>query len=508
MTTSDLQESAPEYASAAQLNDDRRRKIADLRRHTARGMLVNGAFDVTLVGLSALRGLMVAAFLSRSDYGIWGLLGLTMWIGLALKNQFGAGDKYVQQSEDDQELAFQRAFTVELIFAAWVAPIAAVAVVAFAAMTGHWVILAPGLLLLLTLPSIALQFPLSVFYRSMEYRRQRKLQAVDPVAAALVTVLLAVLGAGYWSLVIGVLVGSWSGAIVAVRACPYRLALRYHRGILRSYVRFSMPLLIAGLAGIAMFQVIYLVGNEALGLVDLGLFTLVGNFVQFTDQADSIVTQTLYPAIVTVRDRLTLLSEVFVKSNRLSLMWAVPFGVGLALFCTDLFRFVLGTKWLPAVPLLEIMGLVTAVHHVGYNWTAFFMVRGETRPIAVVAVVPVLTFIGFGVPLMYSNGLTGLGYAFAIGELVGLSMRAILLGRFFEDFRLLRHLVRGFLPTAVAVAPILALRAVYGQEHSLAAAVAVFMFYCGLTVLTTCALERQLLQEAAHYLIRRRVQPA
>jgi O-antigen/teichoic acid export membrane protein len=509
LTTAEIQGSAANLATGSNiLGDDRRRGIASLRRHTAQGMLVNSAFDLSLVGLSALRGLVVAAFLTRSDYGVWGLLGLTMWTALGLKNQFGAGDKYVQQSEDDQELAFQRAFTVEVIFAAAVGPIAAAIVVGFALISGHSSVLAPGLALLLILPSTALQFPLSTFYRRMDYRRQRTLQVVDPLGAAVVTILLAILGAGYWSFVVGVLFGSWSGAIVAVRASPYRLALRYHPGILRSYIQFSGPLLIAGLAGIAMFQVIYLVGNDALGLAGLGAFTLAGNFVQFTDQADAIVTQTLYPAVCTVRTRLELLAEIFVKSNRLSLMWAVPFGVGLSLFCEDLFRFAIGTKWLPAVPLLEIMGLVTALNHVGYNWSAFFMARGQTRPIAVAAVVPVAALIASGVPLMYSDGITGLGYAFAFGAVISLTVRGILLARFFQGFRLMRHLLRAFLPTFVAAVPILALRALEGREHSLVAALAVFALYVVLTVIATMAFERPLVREALGYLVKRRVQVA
>ena len=40
------------------------------------------------------------------------------------------------------------------------------------------------------------------------------------------------------------------------------------------------------------------------------------------------MTNTLYPAICAVRDRKDVLFEAFVKSNRLALMWALPFGFG------------------------------------------------------------------------------------------------------------------------------------------------------------------------------------
>jgi O-antigen/teichoic acid export membrane protein len=508
MTGLDAQAADATDVAKAYDDIDLTRGILDLRRHTARGMLVNSAYQLSLVGVSVLKGLVVAVFLTRAAYGLWGVLSLTLFTALSLKAQFGAGNKYVQQSDENQEHAFQQAFTVELIFTAAAVPLAATVVVLFSVISGNTAVLAPGLALLLLLPSVALQFPLTTFYRRMDYRRQRTLQAIDPIGGAVVTVALAILGAGYWSFVVGLIVGSWAGAIVALRASPYRVALRYHRGTLRSYVGFSAPLLVAAVAGLAMFQVIYLVGGPALGLAGLGAFTLVGNLVQFTDQADTIVTETLYPAVCAVRDRIELLSEVFVKSNRLSLMWAVPFGVGVTVFGADLVHYVLGNRWLPAVSLLEIMGLVTAVHHVGYNWGSFFMACGRTWPIAIGAVVPVAVVVGAGVPLMYSKGVVGLGYAFALGEAAGFVTRGVLLARFFNGFRLFRHLLRAFLPTIVAAAPVLGLRILNGSEHNWASALSIFILYVALTVSATIALEGPLLREAVGYLRRRRPQLA
>ena len=480
--------------------DSDRGQIADMRRHTARGMLVNGAFDLGLIGLTALRGLVVAAFLTRADYGVWGLLGLTMWTALMLKNQFGAGNKYVQQNEPDQALAFQKAFTVELIFALAVAPPAALVVVAYALISGHSFILLPGLVLLLMILGVALEFPFTAYYRRMDYARQRRLQAVDPVVSAVTVIALAIAGAGYWSFVGGVLAGSFAGAGVALAHSPYPLRLRFEAVTLRSYVSFSAPLLIAGLAGLTMFQVVYLVGNDAVGLAGLGAFTLVGNFVQFTDQADATITQTLYPAVCAAADRLETLAEVFVKSNRISLMWAVPFGVGLSLFCVDLFRYVIGARWLPAATLMEIMGIVTAVHHVGYNWGAFFLARGRTWPIAWGAVIPVLAFVALAVPLVYADGLTGLAIAFAGGELVSLGVRAVFLHRMFVGFRLESQLFSALLPSALAALPILGLRGLGLGERSLPGAIAMFALYVVLTLAATWLTERSLVVEALGYL--------
>jgi O-antigen/teichoic acid export membrane protein len=483
--------------------DDRLSGIGDVRRHLARGMLTNGVFQVLLLALTTARGLAVAAFVSRSDYGLWGLIGLTLWTGLGLKSQFGAGEKYIQQSDADQEGAFQRAFTIEVIFCAIAAPVAAAAVFGVSLATGNAKVFLPGFLLLLMLPAMALQFPVAAYYRRMDFRRQRLLLAIDPTVTSVATIGLAIAGAGYWSFVAGTLIGSSAAAVVVARSAPFPLRFRYERGTVREYVQFSLPLVFTGLGGLALFQVIYLVGSHAIGVAALGAFTLTGNLVQFTDQADSVVTETLYPAICAVKDRKALLSEVFVKSNRLSLMWAVPFGVGLTLFAPDLVRFAFGPRWHAAIPLLQIMGIITAVHHVGYNWPAFVKARGTTWPIAAASLAVALSTIAAAVPLMYGEGLIGLAHAFVIGEVVALITRGIVLRRFFDGVRILAHLVRAFAPTAVATALVLSARGITGETHHVGVALAAFAVYVIGTVAATVALERPLLHEALDYMLRR-----
>jgi O-antigen/teichoic acid export membrane protein len=502
-----VEEVRPALPDLAAGDRDRLAGIRDVRRHVARGMLTNGGFQVGLLALTAARGLAVAAFVTRSDYGLWGLVGLTLWTALGLKNQFGAGEKYIQQSEANQEQAFQRAFTIDVIFSCLTIPVAAAVVVGVAVGSGNPRVLLPGLVLLLMVPAMVLQFPVATFYRRMEFRRQRLLQSIDPVLTAVATVGLAVAGAGYWSLVAGTLIGSWTGAVVIAYLSPFQLRFRYDRGTLGRYARFSAPLVLNAVAVLALFQTIYLVGSHAIGVAGLGAFTLAGNLVQFTDQADTIVTATLYPAICAVKDRRALLSEIFVKSNRVSLMWAVPFGIGLTLFAPDLVRFAFGQRWVPAVGVLQVLGAVTAVHHVGYNWWAFVKARGLTWPIAAAGVAQSAVTAGAAVPLMYSHGVIGLAYAFAIGEVVGLLIRGVVMARFFEGVSILSHLARAFAPTAVAAIPVLVLRASH-PDHGLAAAILMFSLYAATTVAATWALEGPLVREAVGYMVRRGPQVA
>src|SRR5207249_18747 len=109
-----------------------------------------------------------------------------------------------------------------------------------------------------------------VFYRQMDFVRQRTLQAVDPVIAFVITVALAIAGAGYWSLIVGALAGTFAGAAVAVRACPYRFRFRLEWDTMRDYFGFSWPLVVARGEGIAVGQVALLIATRTIGLAAAG----------------------------------------------------------------------------------------------------------------------------------------------------------------------------------------------------------------------------------------------
>src|SRR5581483_8933822 len=73
-----------------------------VRVHAARGVLVNTAFDIGLSGLGLLRGLVLAALISSTAYGVWGILVVSLGV-LARLNLVGISDKYIQQDEPDQK---------------------------------------------------------------------------------------------------------------------------------------------------------------------------------------------------------------------------------------------------------------------------------------------------------------------------------------------------------------------------------------------------------------------
>ncbi|MGH6914730.1 MAG: oligosaccharide flippase family protein, partial [Geminicoccales bacterium] len=290
------------------------------RRLAARGVVINSGFLVALGTLNLLKAVIVAGFLTATEFGVWSIVVLAITI-VTVTKQVMVGDKYIQQQEPDQERAFQKAFTLELGSAAAMVVIVALLAPLLALAYGEPELVAPMLALALIMPGLALQSPIWVFYRRMDFLRQRLLTAVDPIVGFVITIALAAAGLGYWSLIVGMVAGSWVGAAVAIWHREYSLRLRWDGTTLRQYASFSWPLVVAVGAGLGIAQLSVFIGDAALGLAGAGAIGLAATFSAYTDRVDSVITQALYPAICRVADRKALLFEAFVKSNRLALMW-------------------------------------------------------------------------------------------------------------------------------------------------------------------------------------------
>jgi O-antigen/teichoic acid export membrane protein len=477
------------------------RPSGPLRRLTARGTLVNGAFLAALSLLNLVRSFVLAHELTREDYGIWGVILISLGTLLWLK-QAGVSDKYVQQDDTDQEDAFQRAFTLEAMFMGLFALLLAAVIPVMAVVYDRSDLVAPAVALMALFPAMILQAPLWVFYRRMDFVQQRLIQAVDPLVGFVVAVALAVAGAGYWSFVGGAVAGTWASAIVAVARSPYPLRFRYDRGTLGRYVSFSWPLVLAGGAGIVTAQGSIITSNAHLGIDAVGAITLAAAVSQFSDRVDQIVTGTIYPAICAVADRTALLHESFVKSNRLGLMWAMPFGLGITLFASDLVHFGIGDRWTPAIVVLQWFGATAALNHLGFNWDAYFRARADTRPIAVTSIAAIVVFCGAAIPLTLTDGLRGLAIGLAAQATVVVAVRGFFLRRLFAGFALGRYALRAIAPSIPAVGFVLLARALESGARTEGRAVAELALYIAVTATATFVFERDLLREARGYLAR------
>jgi PST family polysaccharide transporter len=471
----------------------------ELRVRAARGTIVNSAFMVGLAALGLIRRVAVAAFLTREEFGIWGIILATL-ITLVWLKQVGIGDKYIQQSEPDQEAAFQKAFTLELFLSCAYFAACAVALPAFALAYGQPDIILPGLVLATAVILTAFEMPTLIPYRRLQYARQRVLASVNPVVSIVATIGLAAAGFGIWGLVAGAMIGSVVGAAVCVVTSPYPLRLRFDRQTLREYVSFSWPLVGLGVSGLLVVQGTLLVANHSVGLAGVGVIGLATSIAMFSNRVDGIVSQTLYPAVCAVADRGERLFEVFEKSNRVALMWAMPFAAGVALFAADFVHFLLGERWEPAIGILAAVALSCGVGQLAFNWTVFMRALNRTKPMFVASLLNVAVFLLVSTPAIIAFGLTGYAIGFAATTVVQIAARTYYMRGLFSDFNALRQFARAVAPVVPAAAIVMSARLLTSGERSPEMALGELAVFSIAAVWFTYIFERSLVRELTGYL--------
>jgi O-antigen/teichoic acid export membrane protein len=316
-----------------------------------------------------------------------------------------------------------------------------------------------------------------------------------------VAVPLLLAGVGVWSLVIGPLCGNAAAVVAAWAVSPYRLRLRFDREATRRYLRFSWPIFVTSLAALLVAQAQVAVFGLSDGLVAAGWITLAATLTRYADRADQILATTIYPAIVRVRDRIAVQEELFAKANRLTLMWAFPFGAGLALFAGDLVGFVLGDEWHGAVVLIGGLAVAAGLQQLGYNWFSFYRARGSSWPQAVESAVFAGSFAVLAVPGELVWGSWGFVGGRIACTLCVLAVRRMYLRRLMPAARLWSVAARAVVPVAVATVPVLVLRlALQGHARTLAQALAELVLWLALLAAATARMERGLLAELRGYL--------
>ncbi len=477
---------------------------AQLRHRTLRGVAVTAGFLVLIDGLVVAQGLIVTRLLGPRAIGLYGVVSITV-ISLITLKRVGIDEAFVQQQEAEQEREFQYAFTLEFVLSVVMALIilAGAPLVALIYRDDRLTALMASLCYLPL--AFALQAPLWVFLRQMDYGRQRGLQALQPLISFMVTIpLAAATNLGVWSLVVGQIAGYIVAVAAAIAVSPYRLRFRYDRQVTARYVRFSAPILLTVVAGMIVVQGQVLAIKLHSGLAAAGYITLAVTLTRYIDRADTIVIGTIYPAICVIQNQRRALEEMYLKSNRATLIWVLPYAAGIVLFAPDLVHFALGPKWYPSIILLQGLAIVGAITQLGFNWFAFYRAHGNPRPQAIEVSAGTAAFLVFGIGGLLLDGFHGFVLGRIIAALVALAVRGVLIRRMLPGVRYRLLLAPTLPPLVLATAAALALRlALWGGHRSFWQALTEAVLFLGIYGVLAMRRERNLVAELFTALRRR-----
>jgi O-antigen/teichoic acid export membrane protein len=292
------------------------------------------------------------------------------------------------------------------------------------------------------------------------------------LCAFVVTVTLAFMLGTYTALVAGVLASALAGTILSFVMHVYRPSLSLVRW--RDVLRFSRWLLLSNLLHALYRRADSFFIGKLLGAGPLGVYTVAFEVSALPSELLVLpIRRALLPGYSALSRDIDVLRVVFVDSFGLMLLFVMPVAVGLALTADALVPILLGSRWLDAIPLIQILAFLGCFRACSSNISPLYVAlrRPElvSRTIAITAAI--------GVPLIvsgaYFGGLLGAAWmvtaAGAFNVVIAFTFAARLLRM--PAVRVFSPIWRTTLATAAMATPVLAIGLSWREADSTASAI-------------------------------------
>jgi O-antigen/teichoic acid export membrane protein len=305
--------------------------------------------------------LILARLLAPADFGALALATLVT-SGMSLLSELGLGNTLVLRQElshREQGTLLSLMTALGVVLAALTALLAPVA----AGLLGDPRV---GEILPVLALSVALIGPTSFYDKLMQRElcfRQRLMSRIAQNGSyAVVAIALAALGAGVWSLAIGLTAGLVVYALALFTLAPYRVRPAADLAVARDAFSTGRGFLMQGGLGFLQDNVDYLTIGPLLGTRRLGLYTMAYRLGELPYLAISDpVARVTFPTFARMRARGEDIRRSFLSVLRLVALVTVPMGLLLSACAEPFTHAILGQKWAPMAGVLTVLGLWAAL---------------------------------------------------------------------------------------------------------------------------------------------------
>lgn len=387
-------------------------------------------------GIQILYWIILARLLAPSDFGLMGIALLAIGATEQLAN-LGIDSALIQREDDDIDSYLNTAWTMKItrgiglfLLFLLVAP-AAATFFDEARATPVLRVLGIGLLLSgFVNPSIV------YFRKDLEFQKQFVYRMSGTVADFVVAVGAALIFQSVWALVAGALSKRFVKMVSSYLLSGYRPRIEFDRDYATEILDYgkwiwaSTLVVFLALSGDDAFVGWYLTA-ASLGFYQMAFRLSNAPATEITH----VISRVMFPAYSKLQNDQEALQSAFLKTIRVTFLIVIPMSAGIVLVAPEFTRIVLGEKWVPIIPVIQVMGVaglfraITATGGVlfqGYGVPEWDFRMNALRVGAIALTIWPLTdmwgITGAAVSITIGLGLTFFPWAYKTADITGLSI--------------------------------------------------------------------------------------
>jgi PST family polysaccharide transporter len=272
------------------------------------------------------------------------------------------------------------------------------------------------------IPQGARSVPEGLLNKDMRFKLLSLLDAFRDLTSAIVTVVLALLGFGYWALVLGNLSATLVRSTAILFCRPFRYARPNLRRVRQSIV-FSWHVFVSTLSWSTYNSLDNITAGRVLGQAALGLYGMAWTVANTPlEKVVSLVTTIVPSYLASVQKEPPALRRYLSTLTEALALITFPTTIGLALVAREAVPLILGRKWDAAIVPLEVLCVYTAFRSVVALLPKMLTAVGNARYVMRVET-SALVLMGTSFYIGSHWGINGIAYAWvAAYPLVALPM--------------------------------------------------------------------------------------
>jgi teichuronic acid exporter len=206
--------------------------------------------------------------------------------------------------------------------------------------------------------------PSALWIRDLAFQRLAKVEMTAGIMTISATLLLALLGAGVWSLVLGTLFGA------TVRSCALlvfgeRVWPRFSARGIGEHLKFGLTLVGNRVSYFVVVQSDVLIGSAFLSTTEIGQYAVALQLATLPmAKVMGTINQIALPTVAQQQDDKSGVRRALLRSIGLISLIAFPVLWGISAVAPELVRVLFGPQWLPVVPALVILPLIVPIRMV------------------------------------------------------------------------------------------------------------------------------------------------
>lgn len=257
-----------------------------------------------------------------------------------------------------------------------------------------------------------------LFRKHLQFKKEFWFKALASIIESLSTIILAIKLKTMLALPLGVVFGALAALLLSFLMAKLHLVKTSWQRVKELY-RYGRWVTLGTLTAYLNDQGDDFIVSKILGAQSLGLYQTAYKISNLpTTQGASLVYQIVFPIFSSIQNNLKRLKRGVVKSLTLTFFLSLAFGAAIYLIAPIFTRLVLGAKWLPMIPALNILiifGVARPLISVG---AALFDAIGQPQMATTANIIKLTVLLVLIFPFTYQWGIIGTAWAVVISQLL------------------------------------------------------------------------------------------